>query len=72
MNIDKHNYTTDYNITRPSGSVASSWITEPLHVLDFFKETQSNMSQVFIECIDKVIQNALIFMPVDCKSIKTR
>ena len=25
------------------------------------KETQSNLSQVSIECIDKVIQNALIF-----------
>ena len=26
------------------------------------KETQSNLSQVSIECIDKVIQNALIFL----------
>ena len=29
--------------------------------LKLIKETQSNMSQVSIECIDKVIQNALIF-----------
>ena len=29
--------------------------------LCLFKGTQSNLSQVSIECIDKVIQNALIF-----------
>ena len=37
-----------------------------------FKETQSNLRKVSIECIDKVIQNALIFYDADCYSIKTR
>ena len=31
------------------------------HFYPGVKETQSNLSQVSIECIDKVIQNALIF-----------
>ena len=31
------------------------------YIILTFKETQSNLSQVSIECIDKVIQNALIF-----------
>ena len=29
--------------------------------LNPIKQTQSNLSQISIECIDKVIQNALIF-----------
>ena len=37
------------------------WYIDHIFLIFAIKETQSNLSQVSIECIDKVIQNALIF-----------